>query len=87
MVVKDGVCLSGSTLAGSVLTMDRAVANVQKFTGTSLGTAVRLASRNPARMMGMAHLTQMAPGTPANFNVFDQAGDHTGTIFCGRLAE
>jgi len=87
VVVKDGVCLSGSTLAGSVLTMDQAVANVQKFTGTSLGAAVRLASRNPARMMGMPHLTQMTPGTPANFNVFDAAGDHTGTIFCGRLVE
>jgi N-acetylglucosamine-6-phosphate deacetylase len=87
VVVKDGVCLSGETLAGSVLTMDQAVANVQKFTGTSLGAAVRLASRNPARMMGMAQLSEMAPGTPANFNVFDEAGDHTGTIFYGRLVE
>jgi N-acetylglucosamine-6-phosphate deacetylase len=87
VVVKDGVCLLGETLAGSVLTMDQAVANVQRFTGTSLGTAVRLASRNPARMMGMSHLTQMAPGTPANFNVFDEAGDRTGSIFHGRLVE
>ena len=87
VVVKDGVCLSGETLAGSVLTMDQAVANVQKFTGTSLGAAVRLASRNPARMMGMSQLSTMAPGTPANFNVFDDAGDHTGTIFHGRLVE
>jgi N-acetylglucosamine-6-phosphate deacetylase len=87
VVVKDGVCLSGETLAGSVLTMDQAVANVQKFTGTSLGAAVRLASRNPARMMGMPQLSQMRMGTPANFNVFDAAGDHTGTIFCGRLVE
>ncbi len=87
VVVKDGVCLSGTTLAGSVLTMDRAVANVRRFTGTSLSAAVRLASRNPARMMGMPHLTQMAPGTPENFNVFDEAGDRTGSIFYGRLVE
>jgi N-acetylglucosamine-6-phosphate deacetylase len=87
VVVKDGVCLSGETLAGSVLTMDKAVANVQRFTGTSLGAAVRLASRNPACMMGMPHLTQMMPGTPANFNVFDEAGDRTGSIFHGRLVE
>jgi N-acetylglucosamine-6-phosphate deacetylase len=85
--VKDGVCLSGETLAGSVLTMDRAVANVRRFTGASLGMAVRLASRNPARMMGMSHLTEMAPGTAANFNVFDEAGDRTGSIFHGRLIE
>jgi N-acetylglucosamine-6-phosphate deacetylase len=87
VVVKDGVCLLGDTLAGSVLTMDQAVANVQRFTGASLGTAVRLASRNPARMMGMSHLTEMAPGTPANFNIFDEAGDLTGSIFHGRLIE
>ena len=87
VVVKDGVCLAGTTLAGSVLTMDQAVANVQKFTGTSLGAAVRLASRNPARMMGMGKLSEMGVGTPANFNVFDGAGDHTGTIICGRLVE
>jgi N-acetylglucosamine-6-phosphate deacetylase len=85
--VKDGVCLSGKTLAGSVLTMDRAVENMRRFTGASLGTAVRLASRNPARMMGMSHLTEMAPGTAANFNVFDEAGDRTGSIFHGRLIE
>ncbi len=87
VVVKDGVCLLGETLAGSVLTMDRAVANVRRFTGTPLSAAVRLASRNPARMMGMPHLTQMTPGTPANFNVFDEAGDRTGSIFHGQLFE
>ncbi len=87
VVVKNGVCLSGETLAGSVLTMDQAVANVQKFTGTSLGAAVRLASRNPARMMGMTELSTIAVGSPANFNVFDEAGDHTGTILRGRMVE
>jgi N-acetylglucosamine-6-phosphate deacetylase len=85
--VKDGVCLLGETLAGSVLTMDQAVANVQRFTGTSLGTAVRLASRNPARMMGMAELTAMEPGCAANFNVFDEMGRRTGSIFCGQVVE
>jgi N-acetylglucosamine-6-phosphate deacetylase len=82
--VKDGICLAGETLAGSVLTMDNAVANLQRFTGTSLGTAVRLASCNPARMLGMPHLTAIAPGVPANFNVFDEAGHRSGSIFRGR---
>lgn len=87
VVVKDGVCLAGETLAGSVLTMDRAVANVQRFTGTSLGAAVRLASRNPARMMGMEHLTSLGVGMPANFNVFDAMGDRTGSYLRGELVE
>ena len=83
--VKDGVALLGETLAGSVLTMDKAVSNVQKFTGTSLGTAVRLASRNPARMMGMTQLTEIAAGRPANFNVFDVGGNRTRSILRGRV--
>jgi N-acetylglucosamine-6-phosphate deacetylase len=85
--VKNGVCLLGETLAGSVLTMDQAVANVQRFTGSSLGTAVRLASRNPARMMGMSELTDVAAGSAANFNVFNEAGERTGSIFWGRLID
>jgi N-acetylglucosamine-6-phosphate deacetylase len=82
--VKNGVCLLGDTLAGSVLTMDQAVANVQRFTGTSLATAVRLASRNPARMLGMSELTAVEPGSLANFNVYDEAGDRTGGLIHGR---
>jgi N-acetylglucosamine-6-phosphate deacetylase len=78
--VKGGVCLVGETLAGSVLTMDKAVANVQEFTGVSLATAVRLASRNPAAMLGMTHLTEMKPGDAADFNVFNDAGRMTGRI-------
>jgi N-acetylglucosamine-6-phosphate deacetylase len=81
--VKGGVCLAGSALAGSVLTMDQAVANLRRFTGSSLATAVRLASRNPARMLGMERLTEMTPGFFANFNVFDDAGERVGSVFNG----
>jgi N-acetylglucosamine-6-phosphate deacetylase len=85
--VKAGVCLVGETLAGSVLTMDTAVANVQKFTGVSLATAVRLASRNPAAMLGMTHLTEMEQGSAADFNIFDEEGRLSGRIRNGvRLA-
>ncbi len=82
--VKDGVCLSGGTLAGSVLAMDQAVANAQKFTGTSLRTAVRLAAHNPARMMGMQELVNLCVGGPANFNAYDDAGVRVGSWLHGR---
>ncbi len=85
--VKDGVCLTEGTLAGSVLTMDAAVENVQRFTGTSLETAVRLASRNPARMLGMDQLTGMAGGSAAQFNVYDEDGRRVAGIFHGRRFE
>ncbi|MGD0796959.1 MAG: N-acetylglucosamine-6-phosphate deacetylase [Acidobacteriaceae bacterium] len=74
------------TLAGSVLTMDRAVANLQRITGALLATAVRLASRNPAAMLGLPHLTEIAPGRPANFNLYSATGDLRQTILHGRVA-
>jgi N-acetylglucosamine-6-phosphate deacetylase len=82
--VKGGVCLSEGSLAGSVLTMDRAVENVRRFTGAALGTAVRLASRNPARMLGLEHLVALSPGAPANFNRYGQGGERLGSILHGR---
>jgi N-acetylglucosamine-6-phosphate deacetylase len=81
--VKDGVCLSGGTLAGSVLTMDKAVDNLQRFTGSSLATAVHLASRNPAQMLGLPDLARIAPGLPANFNLYNEAGERSGSILRG----
>ena len=94
VTVQDGKCLSADdlaegieTLAGSVLTMDRAVANVQRITGTSLATAVRLASRNPARMLGLDKLGEIAVGQPANFNIFSADGTLQQTMLRGRLIE
>jgi N-acetylglucosamine-6-phosphate deacetylase len=40
----------GTRLAGSALTMDRAIANVMRTAGLSLREAVTLATRNPARV-------------------------------------
>jgi N-acetylglucosamine-6-phosphate deacetylase len=82
VTVADGRALANGTLAGSVLTMDRAVANLQRFTGASLATAVGLASTNPANLLGVD--LAFAPGRPANFNRFDAAGELRGTILFGQ---
>ena len=52
--VKDGRCEYQGKLAGSVLTLDRAVRNVMSFADWKLQQAVRLASLNPARVLGIA---------------------------------
>ncbi|RXH54955.1 N-acetylglucosamine-6-phosphate deacetylase [Granulicella sibirica] len=70
------------TLAGSILTMDRAVANVQAMTGASLATALRLASTNPSRMLGLD--LAILPGSPANFNLFSADGTLQQTILHGQ---
>jgi N-acetylglucosamine-6-phosphate deacetylase len=76
------------TLAGSVLTMDRAVANLQRFTGASLNTAVRLASHNPAKLMGLNDtVANLSPGQPASFNIFNASGDLQSTILRGERVQ
>ena len=73
------------TLAGSVLTMDRAVANLRQFTGASIAEATRLASHNPATMLGRPELTRLAPGGMANLNRFDASGRLVATYLQGEL--
>jgi N-acetylglucosamine-6-phosphate deacetylase len=92
VTVKDGRCLLASdlangveTLAGSVLTMDRAVANLRRITGASLATSVRVASRNPAKMLGTEDLGGIAVGRHANFNVNSATGELQHTILRGEV--
>jgi N-acetylglucosamine-6-phosphate deacetylase len=82
VTVADGRALSNGVLSGSVLTMDRAVANLQRFTGASLATAVGLASTNPAALLSVD--LALAPGKAANFNVFDAEGQLRSTILYGQ---
>src|SRR5712692_1108107 len=67
--VKDGKCTSGGSLAGSVLTMDRAVRNVTQFARWSLKDAVRAATLNPARAVGLKEQGQLVAGAEASFIV------------------
>jgi N-acetylglucosamine-6-phosphate deacetylase len=83
--VKDGMCTSGGSLAGSVLTMDRAVRNVTKFSEWTLRDAVQAASLNPARAAGLAaHHGTLAKGAAATFTVLSPAGDVLKTVVRGR---
>jgi N-acetylglucosamine-6-phosphate deacetylase len=82
--VNDGRCTTDTgVLAGSVLTLDQAVRKLQEFTGADLATAVRLASRNPARMLGLAD--DVILGADANLNVYDAHGKRQQTILRGKV--
>ncbi len=82
--VKDGRCTSDGKLAGSVLTMDRAVRNVQQFAGWSLQDAVRAATLNPARASGLAKHGTLTTGAEANIVVLSHTGEVKQTIVRGR---
>jgi N-acetylglucosamine-6-phosphate deacetylase len=73
--VKDGRCMVGDSLAGSVLTMDRAVRNVMQFAQWELQRAVRLATLNPARAAGVKNGGTLQAGGPADLLVLSPSGE------------
>ena len=54
--VLSGKAMAGGVLAGSILTLDRALANFVEFTGAPLEDALRLLTTNPAAMTGLGDL-------------------------------
>jgi N-acetylglucosamine-6-phosphate deacetylase len=85
--VKNGRCESGGELAGSVLTMDRAVRNLAGFAEWSLPLAVAAASRNPGLVLSGNDSGNnkgvLTAGADANFIVLDQQGNVLRTFIGG----
>ena len=81
--VHEGRCLANGVLAGSVLTMDRAIRNVMKFAAWDLQQTVRLATLNPARVTGMATVGELRAGVPADLVVLSPQGEVRKTIIRG----
>jgi N-acetylglucosamine-6-phosphate deacetylase len=84
--LKDGRCLRDGNLAGSALTMDRAVRNVMKFAGLNLQQAVRAASMNPAKAVGIKKGT-IEPGADADFVVLTPTGEVRATVVKGVVVQ
>lgn len=75
------------TLAGSVLTMNRAFANVRAFAAVSVMEAARMASGNAARRLGRADLGEIAPGRSADLVILHpDTGAVEATFVGGRVA-
>jgi len=82
--VRDGRCDFDGRLAGSVLTLDRAMRNTMKFAGVSLQHAIRMATLNPARVLGLAKRKgTLSVGADADIAVFTPAGEVLNTIVAG----
>jgi N-acetylglucosamine-6-phosphate deacetylase len=77
--------MAGDTLAGSVLTLDRAVTNFMEFTGAPLDEALRLATVNPAAMTGLSdEVGSLAVGRVASLVAVDAAGKLVGAVINGQ---
>ncbi len=87
--VRDGTAaFADGTLAGSVLTMNRAFANVRRFAGVSLPDAARLSSGNAARQLGLGgRFGEIALGKAGDLVILDPAtGAVAWTLVGGRVA-
>jgi N-acetylglucosamine-6-phosphate deacetylase len=87
-VVSDGVGMTadGSSLAGSVSTMVQMVRNMVELAGASLSDAVRMASLNPARALGIGgRKGSIEPRKDADMVIFTDKFAVLKTIIGGRL--
>jgi N-acetylglucosamine-6-phosphate deacetylase len=87
--VRDGVCIDDhGTLAGSAIDMASAVRNATKMLGVPLESAVRMASRHPARFLRLQHeLGRIAPGMRANLVAADEGLKVRATWIDGEVEE
>jgi len=81
--VREGKCTRNGSLAGSVLTMDRAVQNLAHFAEWDLPQAVAAASRNPARVARLTNKGVLAAGADADFVVLNAQGEVQRTFVGG----
>jgi len=83
VIVKNGIArLEDGTLAGSTLTMDRAVRNVHSL-GIELSRVLAMASYVPARSIGAERYGCLVPGCYANIAVLDSELNVVATIIRG----
>ena len=88
-IIKQGdrCWVEGGTLAGSVTPMNRIVATVQRATGCSLVELARMASANPARVVGLSERKgSLSAGKDADLIAVDDAFEVALTVVRGREA-
>ncbi len=87
ITVRDGACfMADGTLAGSMLTMDRAVRNMRDLVDLSVQDALVMASANPAKVVGESEYRgTLADGKAADIVVMDNDLNVTTTIVDGNI--
>lgn len=85
-VTKKDARLADGTLAGSVLTMDSAVKNVESITGCSLNELVAMTSANAAKELGLETKGRLTAGADADVAILDDNFTVQLTICRGTIA-
>lgn len=78
--------LAAGNLAGSILTMDGAMRNIQSVTGCSVSELVAMTSFNAAKELGLAGKGKIASGADADIAILDKDLNVQLTICRGTIA-
>ncbi|TZE82949.1 N-acetylglucosamine-6-phosphate deacetylase [Calorimonas adulescens] len=82
--VKSGQArLADGTIAGSTLTLDAAVHNAVEHLGVTIPEAVRMASYNPAKLLGLNDMGEIKKGNMADIIFFDEDINIKGMFIAG----
>ena len=87
IIVKEGVArIPAGNLAGSTIDMNRCVGNACRLLGVSMADAVRMASTNPARMLGAdQRLGRLRAGMDASLVVLEEGASVALTMVAGKI--
>ncbi|MDN7227251.1 N-acetylglucosamine-6-phosphate deacetylase [Planococcus liqunii] len=85
-VTENGARLESGALAGSILTMDEAMKNVQSCTDCSISELVAVTSYNAAKKLGLSHKGSIERGKDADLVILDEHLDVQLTICRGTIA-
>jgi N-acetylglucosamine-6-phosphate deacetylase len=87
-VVSDGqtVRLADGTLAGSALTLDRAVRTMVSRGGARLEEALTMATATPARLLGLTRSGRIASGYDADLVLWDSSMQVEAVYIAGKRA-
>ncbi len=84
--VADGRATARGVLAGSVLTLDRALLNFMEYSGAQLEDGLPLLTTNPAAMIGLeSNVGSLAVSQTANVVALDEEGKLIAAIIGGRM--
>ncbi|MFZ0393947.1 MAG: N-acetylglucosamine-6-phosphate deacetylase, partial [Terracidiphilus sp.] len=81
--VSNGRATARGVLAGSVLTLDRALLNFLRYTGAGVEQGLRLLTANPAAMLGIGEAA-FAVGRPASLVAVGADGSLMGSVVNGQ---
>ena len=84
--VANGKATANGVLAGSVLTLDKALTNFMQFTSTEVSAALPLLTKNPAKMAGFTEQAgTIQIGHPANFVALSKTGSLQASLIQGQI--